>query len=72
MKPLLSILVFVLELIALIVVARVWRQKHTHWAAKLLWSILLMVPVFGLLFYGFLTITPDAQEDHTETSIPGS
>ena len=63
------ILVALLEVAAIFAIIRVWRHKHRHWMSKLFWSIVLLVPVFGLLFYGFLTVTPEAQEDHTEDRI---
>lgn len=62
-------LVLLLEIVTLFAIIKVWRQKRTRAVAKLLWSALLAVPVFGLLFYCFLTISPEAKEDHTEDSI---
>lgn len=69
MKWFAIIVVALLEVAALFAVMRVWRQKRRHWVSKLLWSVLLLVPVLGLLFYGFLTITPEAKPDHTEDRI---
>ena len=36
---------------------------------KLFWTVVLLIPLFGLLIYGFATLTPEAQADHTEDRI---
>jgi len=69
MKWYFIIAIVLLEFVALFAIIRVWRQKRRRVVAKLLWSALLAVPVFGLMFYCFLTINPEAREDHTEDSI---
>jgi uncharacterized protein with PQ loop repeat len=66
MKWFVIILATLLELAALVAVVRVWRHKQRSWIGKLFWSVLLLIPFFGLLFFGFLTINPDSQSDHTE------
>ena len=58
-----------LELVALWVMIKLWRQKRRSWVTKLLWSIVLLIPFLGLIFYGFLTTNPDSQYDHTEDRI---
>jgi uncharacterized protein with PQ loop repeat len=52
-----------LELAALIAVIRLWRQKYRSWVGKLLWSMILNIPFFGLLIYGFLTLNPESQSE---------
>jgi hypothetical protein len=69
MQWLIITVIALFEIVAIIAIIRLWRQKRRHWASKLFWSVLLVIPVFGLLFYGFITITPEAQEDHTEDRI---
>lgn len=51
-----QIIVFgLLELAALAVVVRLWiKKKHRNAWVRLLWSLVLLVPVVGLMFYGFL------------------
>ena len=44
----------VLELVALIVVARLWICRRHRLIPRILWSLLLLVPLFGVLMYGFL------------------
>ena len=72
MKHLIIIVLVLLELVALYLIVRLWRQKRRGWIGKLCWSIVLLVPVFGPLFYGFLTVNPDSQGDHTEDRIGAS
>ncbi len=69
MKVFAIIVLALLELAAFFAIARLWQQKRRHWASKLSWSVLILVPFFGLLFYGFLTTMPASQEDHTEDRI---
>ena len=68
MKWFIIILAVLLEIAALVAVIRVWRHKQPHWMAKLFWSVVLLVPFLGLLFYGFLAMNPESQSDHTEVS----
>ena len=58
-----------LELAALVVIIRLWRQKGRYWGSKVIWTGFLLFPFFGLLLYGFLATNPDSQADHTETNI---
>jgi hypothetical protein len=58
-----------LELAAFYAIIKLWRQKRRGWMAKSFWSIVLLLPVLGLLFYGFLSVNPDSQSDHTEDRI---
>ncbi len=69
MKWFAIIVLALLELAALFAIVRVWRHKRRHWLAKLFWSVLLLIPFFGLLLYGFLAITLESQSDHTEDRI---
>jgi hypothetical protein len=61
-----------LELAAIVTIVRLWRNRHRHWVSNLFWSIFLLLPCFGLLFYGFLAITPPSQSDHTEDRMGAS
>ena len=58
----------VFEVISLIVVVRIWLKRyHKSRAARLFWSIVLLVPIFGLIAYYFLTEAPDRHPDYMET-----
>jgi hypothetical protein len=47
--------VALLESVAMIAIIRSWRQTRA----------LGSVPLFGLVFYSFITVNPEAQADHT-------
>jgi uncharacterized protein with PQ loop repeat len=51
----------VLECISIFFVIRLWRRrrKMSVWS-RCFWSIILLVPLFGWLFYGF--VVTDSQE----------
>jgi hypothetical protein len=49
-----------LEIVSLIVVIRLWRRPTGRFLPRLLWSIVLLVPLFGLLIYVFLREEPQA------------
>ena len=55
----------VFEVISLIVVVRIWLKRyHKSRVARLFWSIVLLVPFFGLIAYYFLTEAPDRHPDY--------
>ena len=58
----------VLELMAMIVIVQLWRQKRRGKASKLLWTVVLLIPFGGLLIYAMLTLAPESQSDHTDNS----
>lgn len=59
----------VLEVAALIVAVRLWHQKQRGKVSKLFWTFVLLIPFFGLLIYGFLTVNPDSQSNHNENAM---
>lgn len=50
--------ILILEIISLAVMCRMWCGKG-RWIGKLIWSVVLLVPVLGLVLYLFLTNDPD-------------
>jgi hypothetical protein len=56
-----------LEAIALGVIARLWLKRDSGLAARLIWSVVLLVPLFGLMAYFFLTDSPDEHLYDTDT-----
>ena len=57
-----------LEVIALIVIARLWlKRRHKNLFLRLVWSIVLLVPLLGLLAYVFFTENPDEHPYDTDT-----
>jgi len=67
----------VLEIVALVFIVRLWSRRPVRLVPCLLWSIILLVPLFGILIYVFLRETPEAHSDrvpdtyHTGSSSAG-
>jgi len=54
------ILLAIAELGSVITIAHLWSQKRKNWLMKLGWTLFLLVPLFGPIFYCFVTINPEA------------
>ena len=59
----------VLEIVALVAAVGLWRQKRRGKLFRLFWTIVLLIPFFGLLIYGFLALGPESQSDHNENTV---
>ena len=59
----------VLELVALIVIVRLWVRRRMRIIPRIFMSIILLVPFFGLLIYAFVGIDLGRNPDrmHTQT-----
>jgi hypothetical protein len=56
------------EIIELLVIARIWlKRRHRRLVVRLLWSVVLLVPVFGILIYFFLRDDPKPHPYDTDT-----
>lgn len=54
-----------LEAVALAVIVRLWwRGGNTSLLARLLWTVVLAVPLLGVLIYAFLRNNPDEHPDN--------
>ncbi len=54
----------ILEIISLVMIWRLWRRgRKRPFLFRCLWTLVLLVPVVGPLFYGFTAVAP---EDHGE------
>ena len=64
-----ALIVFaVLEMVALIVVARLWLRRRHHIVPRILWTFVLLIPVLGLLMYGFLSgVEPQKHPDRMDS-----
>jgi len=61
------IFIGVFEIIALLVIARMWMKRwHRRLIVRILWSAVLLVPVFGVLVYFFLRENPDSHPEYIE------
>lgn len=57
MKPAL-IIVFVFELLGVYFIWRLWCRSSRSWGFRIFWSVLLLVPVLGIIFYGLTVNDP--------------
>jgi hypothetical protein len=58
----------VFEIIGLLVIARMWMKRwHRRLVVRVIWSVVLLVPAFGLMAYFFLRETPDEHPYDTDT-----
>lgn len=58
----------VFEVISLWLIVRLWVQKRRMpIIPRIFWSLMLLVPVFGLIMFGFICSDLDKNPDHMET-----
>lgn len=55
----LTITLIVLEVLSLLAIVHLWARRRMRWTAKLAWSVFLLLPLFGLVLYGFASINPE-------------
>jgi hypothetical protein len=62
----------VCEIVALATIVHLWvrRRRRMRVVTRLLWSAVLLVPLFGVLFYGLTRPDPDAHSDELEERGP--
>ena len=62
-----------LECISLFLIVRLWRgSRKMSVFSRCLWSVVLLIPLLGWLFYGFVTINPDKHSDELPERFGGS
>jgi hypothetical protein len=77
-NALVIILVSLFEIVAIIIAARLMVRSRVSFLSRVLWSVVLLVPFFGLLVFLFLYEEPEAHADnvpdtyHTGSSSPGN
>ena len=57
----------VLEIVALAVVVRLWLRRRLRLLPRIFWSIVLFIPVFGLLMYGFVASDLEKNPERMES-----
>jgi uncharacterized membrane protein YgcG len=62
------ILLSLFEIVALIIIVRVWVRPHFNFPPRLIWSVILLVPFFGLMVYLFLCEELERNPDITGDS----
>jgi hypothetical protein len=60
------------EIVALIVIVRLWMSRRVKLVPRLLWSVVLLVPFFGLVLYAFLHDEPKHSDNVPDTYRTGS
>jgi len=58
----------VLEMVALVVVIRLWLRRRLRLLPRIFWSIVLLIPLVGLLTYGFVMSNLEKNPDKMETT----
>jgi hypothetical protein len=53
-----TLLVALCEAAGLFLIWRLWRRRNTSLAFRILWSLVLLIPAFGIVFYGLLLSDP--------------
>lgn len=63
-----KVVLAILEAVALTVIVRLWwRRGKMGLLARVLWTVVLTVPLLGVLIYAFLRINPDENPDDNVT-----
>jgi bacteriorhodopsin len=57
----------ILELVALIVIIRLWLQRRVRIFPRIFFSIVLLIPFFGLLIYAFVASDLEKNPDRTDS-----
>jgi uncharacterized protein with PQ loop repeat len=57
----------VFELVGLIIIVRIWRRRRMRIIPRIFFSIVLLIPFFGLLIYGFLASDLEKNPDRMDT-----
>ncbi len=62
----------ILELVALIVIIRLWMRRPLRVVSSVLWSAVLLIPFFGLVVYFFLRSGPESHGESVHDPSGGS
>jgi hypothetical protein len=57
----------VFELVALFVIVRLWLRRRMPIVPRIIFSIILLVPFFGLMIFAFIGIDLDKNPDKEDT-----
>jgi hypothetical protein len=61
------------EIVALTAIVHLWfRKRRTPTISRLLWSVVLLIPVVGVLFYSLTRSDPSAHPDDVPESTYGT
>ncbi len=59
MKSFLAIATLVLEVLAVVAIVLLWRRRDLKKWSKVIWTLILLIPIFGLLLYCFISTNPE-------------
>jgi hypothetical protein len=66
----------VLEIVALVVIIRLWLHRRFRLIPRIVWSVILLIPILGLLIFLFVTSdldrNPERRETQTDFGAPSS
>jgi hypothetical protein len=62
----------VLEVFSLIAMCHLWRKTDKWWPVKIWWTVVLLIPLLGLLFYVFIWLNPSPHGDNPPQDISGA
>jgi hypothetical protein len=70
MDSLTIICLSVFEAVAIWIIVRLWiRKRRMSIVPRVFWSVILLIPVFGLMLYFFICSDGEKNPDHIETTI---
>jgi hypothetical protein len=72
MDGLAIIVIGVFEIAGACLIARLWTRRKMRILPRLFWSLVLLVPFFGLLMYGFTKVDPEVHPYDTDTFSGGT
>ena len=58
---------FVVEVVSLSIIINLWLRRRMHIILRMFWSVLLLVPFFGLLMFVFVVSDLDPNPEKTDT-----
>jgi hypothetical protein len=59
----------VAEIAGFFIVYRIWkRRRHRNIAARIFWSFVLLVPLFGIMIYFFINESPEEHPYESDNS----
>ena len=67
MDTFIIIILSALEVVALFTIWRLWFRGHRHIISRILWSVVLLIPFFGLLMFVFVGSNPEKNPDRLDT-----
>jgi hypothetical protein len=61
------IVLSLLEVVALYTIGRLWLRRRLRIVPRIFWSVVLLVPLFGLLMFVFIVSELDQNPDRMDT-----